>query len=125
MIITLCGSARFENGFHHWNKRLTMDGHVVFSLTAFPSIEGKKNWYDLETKIALDDAHKKKIDASDAIFVIDEWETSELYTGESTTHEIAHAEAGGKKIFRSSRTCANPRCSDRFNQRPPCAVCRG
>lgn len=55
MIITLCGSARFEQDFHEWNERLTLAGHCVFSLAVFPSIKGgEKNWYTDEVKQTLD-----------------------------------------------------------------------
>lgn len=87
MIITLCGSARFESWFHVWNKVLTLSGHTVFSLTAFPSIEGERVWYTPEQKAELDKAHFRKIDASDAIVVLNVM----AYLGESTLNEIEHA----------------------------------
>lgn len=102
MVITLCGSARFEDAWHFWNERLTLDGHTVFSLSVFPSRKGHKDWYDAATKAALDAAHIRKIDASDAIFVVcGEVGTSGRYLGESTTREIAHAEHAGKSIYYS------------------------
>jgi hypothetical protein len=102
MIITLCGSARFEREFHHWNEILTFDGHTVFSLSVLPSFKGDKNWYTPDQKIALDEAHKRKIASSDAIFVIDRPLTGggeEPYVGDSTRSEIAYAVTLGKKIF--------------------------
>ncbi len=123
MIITLCGSTRFERGFHFWNKKLTMDGHTVFSLTAFPSIEGEREWYDAETKVNLDTAHFRKILASDAILVINEWEGSETYTGYSTKNEVDFAVLHGKTVYWSSLTCGFPTCPGRLTQRPPCSVC--
>ncbi len=122
MIITLCGSARFENLYHFWNKRLTLDGHVVFSLAVFPSSEGSKHWYDEDTKLLLDLIHKRKIDASDAIFVIDEW-NEKMYIGTSTQSEIDYALEHEKIIYRASVTCDHPVCPSRLTQRPPCSVC--
>lgn len=124
MIITLCGSTRFERAFHFWNKKLTMDGHVVLSLTAFPSIEGEREWYDDATKVALDAAHFKKILVSDAILVINEWEGSESYTGYSTKNEVAFATLHDKTIYWSSMICSRTGCLVRLTQRPPCEMCR-
>lgn len=98
MIITLCGSLRFEESFKKWNEVLTLAGHTVFTVSVYPSDKGKKAWYDDETKKALDLAHFRKIDASDAIFVIDD----ENYIGESTRREIEHAQALGKPILYAS-----------------------
>lgn len=95
MVITLCGSARFENLFHEWNKKLTLSGHVVFSLAAFPSIEGDKFWYDDRQKGILDQIHKAKISHSDAIVVLNK----HAYIGESTLSEIQWAKITGKEIF--------------------------
>lgn len=95
-IITLCGSARFENLFKAWNEALTMAGHTVFGLTVYPSDKaGVKHWYSDEQKLALDAAHFRKIEASDAIFVINR----DAYIGHSTMNEIEHARKHGKTIY--------------------------
>jgi hypothetical protein len=104
MIITLCGSARFEAAWHYWNERLTLDGHTVFSLAVFPSVKGSKNWYSDATKLELDAAHIRKIDASEAIFVVvQSLNNTDRYIGESTSREIAYAKTTGKLIFYSDR----------------------
>jgi len=91
MIITLCGSARFEPWFHAWNEALSLSGHVVFSLAAYPSqYEGVKEWYTKEEKAVLDAVHKGKIDVSHAILVLNVF----AYIGESTLSEIEHARRG-------------------------------
>lgn len=124
MIITLCGSARFEEGWHFWNERLTMDGHTVFSLAVFPSQKGTKNWYDEETKAKLDSAHIRKINASDAIFVVSgPLHAHARYIGESTAREVAHAQAEGKPVFYSDKTCGYAGCTDRLHSSPPCGLC--
>lgn len=96
MIITLCGSARFEDRFIKWNEKLTMQGHVVFSLAVLPRDKDGKHWYTEQEKEHLDMVHKKKIDASDAIFVIN---GEERYIGSSTKGEIQHAFSQGKNIY--------------------------
>jgi len=125
MIITLCGSARFEDAWHYWNERLTLDGHTVFSLSVFPSTKlCKEDWYDAATKVKLDAAHLRKIDASDAIFVVTNHPgIRRRYIGESTTREIAHATAQAKRVVYADECCPYAGCSARFDQKPPCALC--
>lgn len=135
MIITLCGSARFEKEFKDWNLRLTFSGHTVFSLTAYPSDHGKREWYSVHQKDMLDKAHKRKIRASDAIFILN----VEDYVGESTRSEIAYARKLKRKIIWAYRyngpselrqesdtfpTCPYSGCEgDILTYRPPCAIC--
>ena len=105
MIITLCGSAKFENGFHDWNERLTLAGHCVFSLAVFPSVKnGEKNWYSDEIKQTLDLAHFHKIDASEAIVVINQ----DGYVGFSTTREIEWAKRKGKAVYYTEGNAERP-----------------
>lgn len=88
MIITLCGSARFEPWFVAWNEILTIAGHTVFSLSVFPSQKpAGKDWYTPTEKVELDRAHFRKIDASEAAFFINPW----AYMGESTVREWDYA----------------------------------
>jgi len=96
MIITLCGSARFEKEFKEWNEKLTLEGHTVFSLSVYASDKpAGKDWYTEEQKKELDAAHKRKISASEAIVVLNVGG----YFGDSTRSEIGWAEREGKKIF--------------------------
>lgn len=93
MIVTLCGSARFEQDFINANRELTLRGVVVYSLACMPSDHGGKDWCNEEQKMMLDLAHLAKISASDAIFVV-----GDGYVGESTTREIAWARMNGKAV---------------------------
>ena len=43
-IITLCGSARFENEFYAVKKRLTLEGNIVLSLGVFGHSRDKDTW---------------------------------------------------------------------------------
>ncbi len=100
MIITLCGSARFEAQFKQWNQALTLAGHVVFSLAVYPSShKGNKDWYTPEQKKMLDLVHCKKIEASDAICVINPGG----YVGESTASEIKYAARRGCGLYALER----------------------
>lgn len=130
MIITLCGSLRFEEDFRKWDERLTLAGHTVFTVSVYPSYKGEKNWYDEATKAKLDAAHKRKIDISDMILVLNR----DGYIGDSTASEIQHARNAGKKIkylapdnsnsvYLGDLVCPYSGCHDPVNQRPPCPLC--
>lgn len=102
MIITLCGSARFEAQYHYWNKRLTLEGHTVFSLSVFPST---KDWYDEKVKLDLDAAHLRKIALSDAVVIITD---TTSYVGESTLREMDFAFNYYKMVFVTRETSSGP-----------------
>lgn len=88
-IVTLCGSTRFINDFERENKRLTLAGDIVLSCGVWGTddVVGP-------VKERLDALHKRKIDISDAIHVIN----LGGYIGGSTTSEIAYAKKHGKQI---------------------------
>ena len=95
MIITLCGSARFEPEFKAWNKRLTLAGHVVITLAVYPSDEGGKEWYTPAQKETLDLVYLQKIDAADAVLILNVGG----YVGASTRRELAWARLQGNDVF--------------------------
>ena len=96
MIITLCGSARFEAWYHAWNEALCLSGHCVFGLAAYPSMHaGEKEWYSKRQKAVLDNVHKAKIAASGAIVVLNVF----AYVGESTLSEIEWARMLDKDVY--------------------------
>lgn len=95
LTITLCGSARFEPWFHTWNKALTLAGHDVFSLSCFPSVQGSREWYTPEQKVALDQAHRRKIAKSDAVVFLNVF----AYLGPSSLVELAFAREIGKDVY--------------------------
>ncbi len=95
MIITLCGSNRFERHFKGWNKALTLSGHVVFSLSAYASDERDLTWYTTEEKKILDKVHKEKIYHSDAILLLNVF----AYAGDSTLSEVKYAEKNCKRLY--------------------------
>lgn len=95
MKITLCGSARFEEDFQKWDERLSLCGHLVYTLSVYPSVKGDKDWYTPTQKMKLDNIHLAKIRESDAILVLNVGG----YIGESTAKEITYAQDLGKKVF--------------------------
>lgn len=90
-IITLCGSTRFKDEFMEAQKQLTLAGNIVLSVGCF--IHSGDHVTE-EQKKMLDDIHKRKIDLSDEIFVINK----DGYIGKSTTSEIAYAVCHGKIV---------------------------
>ena len=100
-VITLCGSTRFKNAFMEAQKRLTLEGNIVISVGLFGHSGDSEVWDGMDegtlskTKEMLDDMHKRKIDMSDAIYVIN----VSGYIGESTRSEIEYAVAHGKGVY--------------------------
>jgi hypothetical protein len=93
-IITLCGSSKFKEDFIRVQKELTLDAKIVITVGLFghadmPEIMGT------DIKTMLDELHKKKIDISDSIYVINK----DGYIGESTRNEIEYATAHNKRIY--------------------------
>lgn len=95
MILTLCGSARFESYWHEVNKQLGLAGHICFSMMTFPSIEGDRLWYTPEQKWSLDLAHLAKIEESDGVVMLN----VEGYLGESSLRELEWARLRNKKVI--------------------------
>lgn len=82
-------------------KRLTLEGNIVISVGLFGHSGDNEVWDNMDegtltkTKIMLDDMHKRKIDLSDAIYVINVGG----YIGESTKSEIEYARLTNKEIM--------------------------
>jgi len=100
-IITLCGSTKFKNEFLEVQKQLTLKGYIVLSVGLFGHSGDNEVWENMDegtitkTKEMLDDMHKRKIDLSDEIFVIN----VDGYIGNSTKSEIEYAKKTGKKVL--------------------------
>lgn len=92
-VITLCGSTRFKDAFLETQKRLTLEGNIVISVGLFGHSGDDEVWKE-ETKEMLDNMHKRKIDMSDGIYVINVGG----YIGESTRSEINYAIKNGKTV---------------------------
>ena len=99
-VVTLCGSTRFKDEFMKVQKELTLKGYIVISVGLFGHSGDSEVWKNIDegtltkTKEMLDDMHKRKIDMSDEIFVIN----VDGYIGDSTKSEIEYAKKTGKKI---------------------------
>ena len=99
-VITLCGSTKFKDEFLKVQKDLTLKGNIVISVGLFGHSGDNEVWEYKDdgtytkTKAMLDDMHKRKIDMSDEIYVINVGG----YIGESTKEEIEYAIKQGKKV---------------------------
>lgn len=99
-VVTLCGSTKFKDEFLREQKRLTLEGNIVLSVGLFGHSGDNEVWEGMDdgtltkTKEMLDDMHKRRIDMSDEIFVINKGG----YIGTSTRSEIDYALLTGKKI---------------------------
>lgn len=83
-IITLCGSTKFKDEFLKVQKQLTLEGNIVISVGFFEHADNEfENIITPEIKIMFDDMHKRKIDMSDEIYVINK----NGYIGESTKND--------------------------------------
>jgi len=92
-IITLCGSTKFKEEYLWWQKELSLQGHIVLSVGLWPHAD-KYEYITPEQKEMLDELHLRKIDLSDAIYVINPGE----YIGESTKKEVDYALANEKVV---------------------------
>lgn len=98
-VVTLCGSTRFYDTFQEANYDLTMQGKIVLSVGFYPHSKaehghGEGVGHDSVEKVALDELHKRKIDLSDRVLVLNVGG----YIGDSTRGEIAYAESIGVPV---------------------------
>ena len=99
-VVTLCGSTKFKEQFMKAQKDLTLEGYIVISVGLYGHAGDSEVWENMDegtltkTKEMLDDMHKRKIDMSDEIFVINVGG----YIGDSTKSEIKYAKENGKVV---------------------------
>ena len=91
-VITICGSMRFSNEMMKISEELELkQGYAVIQCVY--NAEGQKH-EGLDAEM-LDRIHRKKIDISDAIYVVN----VNGYIGSSTKNEIEYAKILGKEIL--------------------------
>lgn len=95
-IICLCGSTKFIEIFQKINLEETLKGHIILSVGCNTKSDSElfKGEDVTETKIRLDELHKRKIDLADEILVLN----VNGYIGESTRSEINYAFATNKPV---------------------------
>jgi len=92
-VITMCGSLKFKDDLMYWAEKLELQGNCV--LTPIFNPKSDKDAFTPAEINLLGIMHKKKIDLSDAIFVINRGG----YIGDATRGEIEYAMARGKEIL--------------------------
>lgn len=113
-IITLCGSTKFKDEFLEVQERLTLEGNIVISVGLFGHADGKYNTVITdEVKEMLDDLHKRRIDLSDEIYVINK----DGYIGSSTKSEIEYALSHHKPVELLESVCLSTLKDIKVNNR--------
>lgn len=93
MIITICGSMRFERKMQKIARELEIKkGYCVLQPIYKVSKTKVETYEEIEHILT---SHLKKIDISNAIYVVNPGG----YIGESTKQEIEYAESKGKKVY--------------------------
>lgn len=95
-IVTLCGSTRFVDTFNDYRKTLTHAGQIVLSIEIVTTQQYNEDPQHVNrpNKEMLDELHKRKIDLSDSILVLNVND----YIGESTRAEIEYAKRVGVPV---------------------------
>ena len=98
-IVTLCGSTKFRDEFVRQNLNETLAGKIVLSIgcdmKSDDEIFGHMSPEQLrEVKAGLDELHKRKIDISDEVLILNVGG----YDGDSTRSERDYASRIGKDV---------------------------
>jgi hypothetical protein len=93
-IITLCGSTKFKDDFIQVQKELSLNNKIVISVGLFGHVD-MPEIFNNGIKEMFDELHKRKIDISNSIYVINK----NGYIGESTRNEILYAIVNNKNIY--------------------------
>lgn len=91
-IETICGSTRFKQAWLDAMKQLEIEGVATFQVGSFMHADDED--ISEEQKEFFDYLHKRKIDISDGIYVLN----VDGYIGESTASEIRYARRLGKYV---------------------------
>jgi len=89
-IVTICGSMKFKDKMMEVAKDLEIKNKYVVIQCVYSNDK-----FSQEEQSILIDLHYKKIDISDAIYVIN----SNGYIGNSTSKEIKYAKKTGKEVI--------------------------
>jgi hypothetical protein len=91
-VVCLCGSTRFPDAFLSAQRTETLAGKIVISVGLF----GHQEAMDMggPVKAMLDELHKRKIDLSDEVLILNVGG----YVGSSTASELEYARRAGKVV---------------------------
>jgi hypothetical protein len=97
-VVCLCGSMRFYEAFRRAEYAAELSGQIALLPAFSPDVADHKHGGNVaitaEQKTACDEIHKRKIDISDEILVLNVGG----YVGESTWSEIRYARQTGKRV---------------------------
>lgn len=91
-VITICGSLKFQKEMMIVAEKLALEGNCVLT-PVYPISENLEKTEEQLEK--LKEAHFKRIELSDSIYVINK----DNYIGKSTKLEIEYAQKLGKEII--------------------------
>lgn len=91
-IVTICGSMQYSEEMMKISEYLELKKGYVVLQCAYSVNEYKYDDEDIQTLAKI---HKKKIDISDAIYVVN----VDGYIGDSTRNEIEYATKSGKEVI--------------------------
>lgn len=101
MKLCLIGSTKFMPLYIEANRKLTLQGHVVYTVATISSSTAEtKSDITEDQKQILDLVHLRKIQESDGVVIITD-ETG--YVGFSTKREIQWAQMLGKPLFKNPK----------------------
>lgn len=90
-VVTLCGCTDFKEEYERVNRVLTLQGNIVLSCGVFrPDVPDIEKYRETLQKV-----HRKKIDMSEGIIVIN----LGGYISQHTQEEINYAKSKDKKII--------------------------
>ena len=92
-VVCLCGSSRFAGAFRGAELAETLAGRIVLSIGCHWHSDEALGLTD-QHKADLDELHLRKIDLADQVLILN----VDGYIGESTSRELAYAQAHGKHI---------------------------
>lgn len=91
-VVTICGNMRFADDMIKIALDLELKKNFAVLQCVYNLDDTKSEQMDFDL---LDSIHKKKIDISDAIYVVN----IDGYIGDSTKNEIAYALKNGKEVI--------------------------
>lgn len=92
-VITICGSTKFKYDIIQAKRKLTLEGKIVLDCPFFQHTDGES--FGKAEIAKLTELHLRKIDMSDAIYVVNK----DGYIGEGTKAEIYYALFKKKEII--------------------------
>lgn len=95
-VVCLCGSCRFYETWQRVAFDLSLQSVITVGVAFWPGARehGQQAGITPEQKVALDELHRRRIDISDEILVLNVGG----YVGDSTRGEIDYARSTGKPV---------------------------